>query len=173
MYKILFGMMAGVTLTLAATHLFQAEKPASQNKLSQAQVQAPTAPNLERAVVQIVSELTQLQASIDELNTKVDNLPEPAQYAAENATGPRLVAAQVEMTDTQSDNNVDSQVVALQKQDLLNRLGYPGITLPDFMSSEELSELPPDAQDEIMQELVRRFNSGEIDREQFVPGYRY
>jgi FtsZ-binding cell division protein ZapB len=171
MYKMLFGMMAGVTLTLAGTHLFQAEKSASQNKLSQPQT--PTAPNLERAVVQIVSELALLQASIDELNAKVDNFPELAQYAAENAKGPSLVAAQVEMTDTQSDYNVDAQVVAFQKQDLLNRLGDPGITLPNFMASEELSELPSDARDEIMQELVRRFNSGEIDREQFVPGYRY
>jgi hypothetical protein len=171
MYKMLFGMTAGVALTLAGTHVFQVEKPTSHNELSQAQ--APTAANLARAVEQIVSELALLQASIDGLSAKVDNFPGPAQYAAENATRPGLVAAQVEITDAQSNNNVDSQVVALQKQNLLNRLGDPGITLQDFMASEELSELPSDAQDDIMQELVRRFNSEEIDREQFVRGYRY
>lgn len=171
MYKMLFGMAAGVALTLAGTHVFQVEKPASRNKLTQAQ--ALPAAKLEQAVVQIASELELLQASIDGLNTKVDNIPAPARYATENVSRPGLVTARTEMTDIQNNNNTDPQVVEARKQDLLNRLGDPGVTLPEFMASEELTELQPDAQNEIMQELVRRFNSGEIDREQFIPGYRY
>jgi len=173
MYRMLFGMMAGVALALVGIYVFQVEKSASQNELSKSQ--APTSTNLERAVTEIASELALLQASVDGLNAKISLFPAGARHESENVaqSQPGPVAAPVDITGLQTDNSVDSQVSALQKQDALNKLVDPGITLPDFMASAQFMELPPEEQEEVMQELVRRFNSGEIDREQFVPGYKY
>ncbi len=171
MDKVFFGMMAGVTLTLTAIHVLQAEKPPSQNKLSQAQTR--TTANLEGAVVDIASELALLQAAVDGLNAKIDDYVAAARSEPDNLAQAGPVAGSVNMTGEHDDSNVDPQVLASQKQDVLNRLVDPGITLPDFVASAELAELPSEAQDEVMQEFVRRFNSGEIDRQQFVPGYKY
>jgi len=170
MYKTLIGMLAGALLTLAGTHLFRADEPASQNKLPQAQAPVTTA-SLDQRLVQIASELALLQASVDRLNAGISH--SPAVAPPENVAQSGPLASPMNATVPKGDNRMDAKELALQKQNALNQSSSAGMTLPDFMASKQFTGLPPEAQDEVMQELVRRFNNGEIDRKQFIPGYKY
>ena len=171
MYKLFLGVVSGIALTLAATQVFQATR--TEPEPQSPQIASAAAVGLEQSVQQIASELALLRASFDGLNARFDDLEVADHHQAEYmAQGPAVTAPR-ETGAERPDTMLDPQELALHKEDALHRLSDPGMTLPDFMASAELGELPPEAQDEVMQELVRRFNSGEIDREQFVPGYTY
>ena len=59
-----------------------------------------------------------------------------------------------------------------KKFDILAALNNSSVTLTDIMESPDMKQLPVELQHEIMEEVVVRFNSGELTKSQFIPGYK-
>lgn len=57
------------------------------------------------------------------------------------------------------------------KSQLFARLSDPTITFPRFISSDEMRSLPANERERVMKEVTRRLESGEINKETFLPGY--
>jgi len=58
------------------------------------------------------------------------------------------------------------------KDNIYSSLFYPDTTLQTVMNSAELDSLPPAMQQEIYTEIARQIDSGAVDLERFLPGYR-
>lgn len=58
------------------------------------------------------------------------------------------------------------------KRSILTSLSNPGTNLSTLLRSDAMRSLTPEQQDEIMQEIVVQINSGQLSKEQFLPGYR-
>ena len=55
---------------------------------------------------------------------------------------------------------------------ILSSLSNPDNNLNKLVQSADMRSLTPEQQDEIMQEVANRINSGQLSKEQFLPGYR-
>ena len=58
------------------------------------------------------------------------------------------------------------------KQALINDLNKYGMTMPLFLADSRFQSLPSRTQSEILSELARRMDNNEIDKKQFMPGYK-
>ena len=58
------------------------------------------------------------------------------------------------------------------KQALINDLNKYGMTMPLFLADSRFQSLPSRTQSEILSELARRLDNNEIDKKQFIPGYK-
>ena len=119
-------------------------------------------------IADLASELVLLRKQINDLGIQINSMPVSYGNPRENNRQPVP-----DPTDngTRSDSGDDAQQWLLQEQEALYRLNDYNLTMEEFMASSEFTELPPMVQNRVMQEVVRRFNSGEINRERFLPGY--
>ena len=46
------------------------------------------------------------------------------------------------------------------------------MTFPKFVASAEFRSLPADIREQVLREVLRRFDAGEINRDTFIPGYK-
>ena len=58
------------------------------------------------------------------------------------------------------------------KQALINDINKYDMTMPLFLSDARFHSLPSRTQSEILSEITRRLNNNEIDKKQFIPGYK-
>lgn len=168
MYRFALGIAAGVALTLVAGNLFLTHKETS--RANHLVTSIPIKDRAKGAGDATAKELALLQRSLRELNEKIDRISASSRSSAEaarsDAGGPKGD------NDTYSASNENDGAVALKRQAALNKASDFGMTLPDFMESAEFGALSPEAKNQVMEEVVRRFNDGEIDREHFLPGYK-
>jgi len=85
----------------------------------------------------------------------------------ENKAADRDVAAIPENIATLSEDEANAI-----KDNIYSSLFYPDTTLQTVMNSAELGSLPPAMQQEVYSEIARKIDSGEVDLERFLPGYR-
>lgn len=58
------------------------------------------------------------------------------------------------------------------KDEVYNALLDTNFTLPELLNSEQLNNLPAEAKQQVLDEVARRIDSGEIDKAAFLPGYK-
>jgi hypothetical protein len=58
------------------------------------------------------------------------------------------------------------------KSRVLNSLYDPATNITTLMNSNEMRALSPEQQKEIMKEVAARLDSGQLSKEQFLPGYK-
>jgi hypothetical protein len=174
MNRLIAGMAAGAVLTLVGVVLFESNRSVSQGDASPSS--RGDTDGVLSAMAAVADELSLLRERIDVLSNSVDSLRVSRNRMPDKADGHVVSQSQPPApaeTDIQAGAAENPQVSAAQEQAALNRLGDQTLTFPEFASSSEFTSLSPESRNRVMQEVVRRFNSGEIDRTQFVPGYRY
>jgi hypothetical protein len=168
MQKLILGLVAGIVLTLAGVNVFRADSTQTQSGLSRPPPAVP--PGHMDWASEIVYELALLRDEMAGIRARLDALP--VGQVPEGGTS--VQQASVEQSSDSNFRNKreeNPQALAMQKQAALDRLSDFSLSLPEFMGSVEFTGLSPEVQDEVMREVARRFNAGEIDRERFVPGY--
>ena len=88
--------------------------------------------------------------------------------AAFNQTPPAYPAPNHDGVVTAERTKVFTEV----KGRILSSLSNPDNNLNKLVQSADMRSLTPQQQDEIMQEVANRINSGQLSKEQFLPGYR-
>lgn len=73
---------------------------------------------------------------------------------------------------TEIDKQAELEKFNMIKSNVLVSLDNPATTLPDILNSTEMKELSDEQRDEVMEEVVYRFNNGYIEKEKFLPGYK-
>lgn len=106
-----------------------------------------------------------IQSSIEDVNVKLgvilQSLDEDraAGVVRDNAQGP-------------ADKTRSKENAAYNKEKIFNDISDTTRTLPNILNSSEMATLSSQDQQEILDELARRIDSGEIDKSKFLPGYR-
>ena len=106
-----------------------------------------------------------IQYSIEDVNAKLGVILQRLGENGDSAAGHNT--AQSATANFQSKENSD-----YNKKKIYNDLSDTTKTLPDILNSSEMAALPPQDQQEILDELTRRIDSGELDKTKFLPGYR-
>lgn len=66
----------------------------------------------------------------------------------------------------------DEKTLSDTKHSLMDDMSRYDMTLPALLSDPRLATLPEQDKQEILTELTRRLDSGEIDKSSFLPGYK-
>lgn len=66
---------------------------------------------------------------------------------------------------------ISSNEITLAKGRIFANLSDTSTSLPDILESADMKNLPADERDEVLGEIARRLDAGEIDKSQFLPGY--
>lgn len=74
-------------------------------------------------------------------------------------------------TANDASSNLTVDEITEAKNVVYSSLSDPGFTFTQLVSLPELNTLPPAAKKEFFDEVARRIDSGEIDKEAFLPGY--
>ncbi len=67
---------------------------------------------------------------------------------------------------------LDGKQVKKIQQHIYDSMLDPGTDITSIVGSEDMQKLSIKDQNTVLQEIARRFNNGEIDRNQLIPGYQ-
>lgn len=79
--------------------------------------------------------------------------------------------------ETRFNKTIDAKIELTEKEideikgEVYNALLDTNFTLPELLNSEQLNNLPAEAKQQVLDEVARRIDSGEIDKADFLPGY--
>lgn len=107
---------------------------------------------------------------IESINVKInhllDLLQESGRLDMENSAEHVLTEENEEATH-RGDASTD-----MIKGQIYTNLSDTSMTLPDILESNEMRSLPEDEKKEVLAEIARKIDSGELDKTQFLPGYK-
>jgi hypothetical protein len=106
-----------------------------------------------------------IQYSIEEVNVKLGVI-------LQSLDGDRTASVSHDNAQGSAAKVQSKEIVAYNKQKILNDASDTTRTLPNILNSSEMATLSSQDQQEILDELARRIDSGEIDKTKFLPGYR-
>ncbi len=116
----------------------------------------------------IIEKISLLDYKIDTINYTIEKLSSNNQTHSSQAITETSEA--VKPLDESEHSFKDNSIVSI-KDRLYSNLSNPMYTLPDILESEEMTSLSQLEQQQILTEIARRIDSGEIDKSQFLPGY--
>lgn len=123
-------------------------------------------------VEQLNRQISDLRAQLDHINrtvdSKIENIIQRDTFTASAYSDPSPIEAPVE----ERDQETDTASYEYTKASLIDSLSDPMVSLHALVESDEMKLLPDRYKQEVMEEVVRRFNAGEIDRYTFIPGYK-
>ncbi len=122
----------------------------------------------------ITEEKKALMSSVSTLNAKQENsLSQQQDHTHESISlsfaQPRVPAPKPEVIKTEKNIPTPEQQQTLMQ--LTNRITDSGMRLDALMNSPEAQSLTDDQRNQLMSEIVKRLNDGEVDPKQFLPGY--
>lgn len=134
--------------------------------------------DLSELLAEMASNIDVLSKEMSNLNSKINEIDSKLYQNNEI-----LLLAKKEYSKTYKDKlpaEIDKPNVIISESDLekyevakttiYSALVDPSVTLMDITQSDELKSLPVEMQHEVMREIVRRFNSGELNKRHFIPG---
>jgi hypothetical protein len=125
----------------------------------------------------ISARLDQIEARIAELVDRNNTVGKPTD---DQALEPERPPAASDYTDGrnavvrknaagQKEIDIETQQTAQNK--IMDSLLDPTVTVQSILQSKDLQSLPVDKQNEVLQDIADRLNSGLLRKDQFLPGY--
>lgn len=115
---------------------------------------------LEKKLDAMLSMVNDITYKLDEIN-KLNSSADATKQVQENNN----------FTANDANSNLTADEITEAKNVVYSSLSDPGFTFTQLVSLPELNSLPPAAKKEFFDEVARRIDSGEIDKEAFLPGY--
>jgi len=121
--------------------------------------------NRDRETGSIEQKLDVILSQLNDLSINIDN--QQISYQDMNS---RDIETRDEVTNSKI--NLTEKEIGEAKGDVYNALLDTRFTLTELLNSEQLNSLPSEARKEVLDEVARRIDSGEIDKTSFLPGYK-
>lgn len=113
---------------------------------------------IEQKLDVILSQLNDLSINVENNKIAYADTGNQGIEAQINIAGNKTVLTEKEIDDT--------------KDEVYNALLDTNYTLTELLNSEQLNNLPAEAKQQVLDEVARRIDSGEIDKTEFLPGYK-
>ncbi|MDH5571230.1 MAG: hypothetical protein OEY89_05650 [Gammaproteobacteria bacterium] len=114
----------------------------------------------------------ELMAVLLEINTKLDRQNTLLSNALTADKAVEYVADRAGKNTGANANRYDQQTLADMKYGLVMDMHKQDMNIASFLHDPRLKELSELDRNEVMEELVRKIDSNEIDRSLFLPGYK-
>jgi len=163
-----FFYIAVFTLGLSIGLFISTQKNRPIIKSTGLNIAEVTQPDLYGKLDNIEQQTGRLFLHLNDINQKIIQL---SQTVLKNSIAGGNIADYAE-ADKNQNTLIDEEEISLTKDKLYAHLTNSTMTLSEFLSSKEIQSLPKADRNEVYNEFVRRFRSGEINKAQLFPGYR-
>lgn len=119
--------------------------------------------------------LDRLEAGLGELTAALNRIEDQRVGEAGQPTDKRRSSAN-EPDSRHNEQAAKSPAITAKfeetKSRMLNSLHDPATNITTLMNSSDMRSLSTENQNEVMQEIAARLDSGQLNKEQFLPGYK-
>jgi hypothetical protein len=150
------------------------------NKLNGASVDPETSVdgrNMSGSPAALMTRFDQMEVRLNELSAALNRVDEwalrmgPPDYERKlSATSPGITNKSVNDAGANTTANVSE--LERTKSRIYDTLQDPTTNFAALMDSKDMRALTPKQRDEVMQEVAARLDSGQLRKEQFLPGYK-
>ncbi|HEX9625604.1 MAG TPA: hypothetical protein VGA00_01555 [Acidiferrobacterales bacterium] len=125
----------------------------------------------------LVARFDQMEVRLGELTVMLDRVDDRIGRIMRPVYENQLSSNAPDGSDIREDDTLSKSVMAAGqfeeiKNRLFNSLHDPATNFVTLMQSNEMRSLSREQQDEVMREVAARLDSGQLRKEQFLPGYR-
>ena len=115
--------------------------------------------------------LNEMSASLNRVDEWVLRMGSPNPIHQQSATS--LGKTNKSLSDTDTNTTINAHELERMKSRIVDTLHDPTTNFARLMESQDMQALPAKQREEVMQEVAARLDSGQLRKEQFLPGYKF